>query len=133
MATKLAPHPQERIFTRWNHTVSGWFASPHELEEKPGVFIIATQGFQLPFVLDVSESDNVKFSVLNNERRTFWRRNALGGILYAAIYTQDAESPFLSEFERRNIEQHIRKMEQPVFGADELFARPLSNLTPKLS
>jgi hypothetical protein len=104
--------------------VSGWFSSPYELEERPGIFVIATQGFQLPFVLDVGESDNVRFFVLNHERRTFWRRNALGGLLYASIYTEDADSPFLSEFQRQNIEHHIRTHEQPVFGVRDLFARP---------
>ncbi|HEU5047231.1 MAG TPA: hypothetical protein VFT64_05235 [Rickettsiales bacterium] len=124
MATVLAPRSEERTFKRWNYTVSGWFSSPHELEERPGVFVIATEDFKLPFVLDVSESDNVKFCVLNHPRRTLWRRNALGGILYAAIYTEDGESPFLSGFQRKNIEQHIRNFEQPVFGSDDLFSGP---------
>lgn len=129
MATLLAPQSDERVFTRWNYKVTGWFSSPHELEEKPGIFVIATQDFKLPMVLDVSESENVRFCVLNHERRTLWRRNALGGILYAAIYTEDGESPFLSEFQRKNIEQHIRKLEQPVFGADDLFAGPSHETT----
>ena len=124
MVTTLAPKSEERAFTRWDYKVSGWFSSPHELEEKPGIFVIATQDFQLPFVLDVSEAENVKLSVLNHERRTLWRRNALGGMLYAAIYTEDEESPFLSEFQRKNIEQHIRELEQPVFGKDDLVAGP---------
>src|SRR5215469_4108935 len=124
MATTLAPQSEERVFHRWNYKVSGWFSSPHELEERSGVFVIATQDFKLPMVLDVSESENVKFCVLNHQRRTLWRRNALGGILYAALYTEDAESPFLSEFHRKNIEHHIRKLEQPVFGAEDLFSGP---------
>lgn len=124
MASLLAQSTEERNFQRWGYSVSGWFSSPYELEEKPGLYIIATQGFQLPFVLDVGETDNLRFRVLNHERRTFWRRNALGSILYAAIYTEDGESPFLSEFHRRNIEQHIRSIEQPVFGSHDLFARP---------
>jgi hypothetical protein len=124
MKTALAQTIEERIFTRWGYQVSGWFSSPYELEEKPGLFIIATQGFQLPFVLDVGESDNTRFFVLNHERRTFWRRNALGSLLYSAIYTEEAESPFLSEFHRKNIEQHIRTIEEPVFGTQDLFARP---------
>ena len=124
MAVILAPQTESQIFDRWNYRVSGWFSSPHELEERPGIFVIATQDFKLPFILDVSESENVRFSVLNHERRTLWRRNALGGILYAAIYTEDEESPFLSEFQRKNIEQHIRKLEQPIFGSDDLFSGP---------
>ncbi len=124
MATALAPRADERLFQRWGYRVDGWFSSPYELEEKPGVFVIATQGFQLPFVLDVGESDNIRFFVLNHERRTFWRRNALGSVLYASIYTEDADSAFLSEFNRQNIESHIRSVEQPVFGARDLFARP---------
>jgi len=124
MAHALAPSVDERIFERWGYQVQGWFSSPYELEEKSGVFVIATQGFQQPFVLDVGESDNIRFFVLNHERRTFWRRNALGSLLYAAIYTEDADSAFLSEFQRQNIEQHIRIFEQPVFGARDLFARP---------
>jgi hypothetical protein len=128
MATMLAPRSEERVFDRWDHKVSGWFSSPHELEEKSGVFVIATQDFRLPLVLDVSESDNVKYSVLNHERRTLWRRNALGNVLYAAIYTEDAESAFLSEFQRKNIEQHIRKLEQPVFGDKDLFSGPVAKM-----
>jgi len=124
MATILAPQSEERGFTRWDYRVSGWFSSPHELEERPGVFIIATQDFSLPFVLDVSESENVRFCVLNHERRTLWRRSAVGGMLYAAIYTEDAESPFLSEFQRKNIEQHVRTLEQPMFGTDDLLSGP---------
>ena len=124
MATTLAPRVMLQHFERWGYTVSGWFKSPHELEEKAGVYVIATQGFQHPFVLDVGESENVRFCVLNHERRTFWRRNALGSLLYASIYTEDGESPFLSEFHRRNIEHHIRSVEQPVMGACDLLARP---------
>lgn len=124
MAIINAKETGDRLFERWGHRVAGWFNSPHELEEKAGVFVIATHGFQSPFVLDVGETDNVRFFVLGHERRTFWRRNALGGLLYAAIYTEAGESPFLSEFHRRNIEQHIRHHEQPVFGAVDLFARP---------
>jgi hypothetical protein len=122
MATALAPRIEGQLFERWGYTVSGWFSSPYELEEKAGIFVIATQGFQLPFVLDVGESDNVKFRVLNHEHRTFWRRNALGSLLYAVIYTDEGDSPFLSEFHRQNIESHIRSVEQPVFGARDLFA-----------
>jgi len=124
MSIALASRADERLFNRWGHHVTGWFSSPYELEEKAGIFVIATQGFQHPFVLDVGESDNIRFCVLNHERRTFWRRNALGSLLYASIHTEDADSPFLSEFNRQNIESHIRSVEQPVFGVRDLFARP---------
>jgi hypothetical protein len=128
MVNALASQGDERLFKRWGYTVSGWFSSPYELEEKAGVFIIATQGFQMPFVLDVGESTNVRFFVLNHERRTFWRRNALGGLLYASIYTKDADSPFLSEFQRQNLEHTIRTHEQPVFGVRDLFTRTADRL-----
>jgi hypothetical protein len=124
MATALAPKIDEKLFERWGHKVLGWFSSPYELDEKPGVFIIATQGFQLPFVLDVGESQDVRSCVLHHVRRTFWRRNALGSLLYAAVYTTDSDSPFLSEFYRQNIESRIRSSEQPVFGVHDLFTRP---------
>jgi hypothetical protein len=124
MATALAPRVDESLFKRWGHTVVGWYSSPYELEERPGVFVIATQGFQQPFVLDVGESEDVRACVLSHERRSFWRRNALGGLLYAALYTETEKSPFLDEFHRRNIEHHIRTVEQPVFGVRDLFARP---------
>lgn len=122
MAIAMAPKMDAHLFKRWGHDVEGWFNSPYELEEKPGIFVIATQGFQMPFVLDVGQSDNVRFTVLNHERRVFWRRNALGCLYYASIYTEHEESAFLNAFYRQNIEQHIRKMEQPVFGEHEMFA-----------
>jgi hypothetical protein len=53
-------------------------------------------------------------------------------MLYAVIYTEDAESPFLSEFQRKNIEQHIRQLEQPVFGADDLFSGPHHEVSPQI-
>jgi hypothetical protein len=124
MATTLAPRVDESLFKRWGHRVVGWYSSPYELEDKPGVFVIATQGFQHPFVLDVGESPNIRDCVLSHERRAYWRRNALGGLLYAALYTETEQSPFLDEFHRRNIESHIRSVEQPVFGTRDLFARP---------
>ncbi len=124
MATALAPRANENLFKRWGHRVTGWYSSPYELEDKPGVFVVATQGFHHPFVLDVGESDSIRNCVLTHERRSFWRRNALGGLLYAALYTEAEQSPFLDEFHRRNIEQHIRTVEQPVFGMRDLFARP---------
>ena len=124
MAIAVAPRSDAPLFQRWGHEVHGWFNSPHELEEKPGVFVIATQGFQIPFVLDVGESDNVRFTALNHDRRVFWRRNALGSLFYAVIYTENGDSAFLSGFHRQNIEQRIRSMEQPVFGEHEVFARP---------
>lgn len=126
MAVAFAPQTAStlRQFQRWGYDVTGWFSSPYELEEQPGVYVVATQGFHVPFVLDVGESDNVRFCVLNHERRTVWRRNALGNLLYACIYTQDLDSPFLSSFARQNVEQHIRSREQPMFGMRELFSRP---------
>ena len=123
MGIKTALKSEEKLFTRWNYDVSGWFSSPHELEERPGIFIIATQDFKQPLLLDVSESDNVRFCVLGHDRRTLWRRNALGGVMYAAIYTDEGDSPFLREFNRKNIEQHIRKLEQPVFGGEDLIVK----------
>jgi hypothetical protein len=128
MGSSLAPRADMQLFARWGHQVTGWFNSPHELEERPGVYVIATQGFQLPFVLDVGEADNVRFCILNHERRTFWRRNALGSLLYAVIYTQDSDSPFLSEFHRQNVAAQIRSVEQPVFGAHDMFARSTDSL-----
>lgn len=124
MGSVVAPQIDHLLFKRWGHEVSGWFNSPYELEERPGIFVIATQGFQIPFVLDVGESENVRFCVLNHERRIFWRRNALGSLFYAALYTEHSDSPFLNAFYRQDIEQRIRRMEQPVFGEHEVFARP---------
>ena len=124
MAIATAPFVDTQRFQRWGHEVSGWFTSPHDLEERHGVFVIATQGYQVPFVLDVGQSENVRFQVLNHERRIYWRRNAVGSLFYAALYTEPGESPFLSGFYRENIEQHIRSIEQPVFGEHDLFARP---------
>ena len=115
-------------FKRWGYTVEGWYHSPFELEERAGVFIIATQGFMMPFVLDVDESSNIREAVMQHERRAFWRRNALGSLLYSVIYTEDAESVFLSEFMRQNIVQHIRSTEQPVFGGQDVITRSQSRL-----
>ncbi len=124
MTLVTAPLIDAQLFQRWGHEVSGWFTSPYELEERSGVFVIATEGFQVPFVLDVGESENLRLTVLHHDRRVFWRRNALGGLFYAALYIENGDSPFLSGFHRQNIEQRIRSMEQPVFGEHELFARP---------
>ena len=121
----LAPRIDVPRFQRWGHLMTGWYKSPHELEELPGVFVIATQGFQVPFVLDAGESDNIRFFVLNHERRTLWRRNALGsGLYYAALYTEHQESAFLSAFYRQNIEQRIRSAEQPLFVSEDLLTHP---------
>lgn len=103
-----------RSFERWGRTVEGWYNSPYELRARSGVFIVATQGFMLPFVLDVGESSNVQDCVLHHDRRPFWRRNALGSLLYAAIYTEDAASSFLSQFMRQNLVQQISSCEEPV-------------------
>jgi hypothetical protein len=130
MSKAVMPYPShKRSFSRWGHVAAGWWSSPHELEEKPGVFIIATHGFQMPLVLDVGESENLRFFVLNHQRRVLWRRGALGNLLYAAIYTQNAPSAFLSEFDRRAIEQHLRGIEQPMFETLETEDALPPNLT----
>lgn len=126
----LAPRIDVSQFSRWGFAMTGWFTSPHELEERAGVYVIATQGFQAPLVLDVGESANVRFCVLNHDRRTLWRRNALGGVYYAVLYTEHDESEFLSAFYRQNIEHHIRQAEQPVFGADDLLTRHDTTTNP---
>lgn len=115
-------------FKRWGYTVEGWFHSPYELESRAGVFVIATQGFMMPFVLDVDEAANLQEAVMQHERRSYWRRNALGSLLYGAIYTEEGPSQFLSEFMRQNIAQHIRSSEQPVCGGRDVITRSQASL-----
>ncbi len=104
----------EKHFERWGYTVSGWYSSVHELKAQPGIFIVATQGFLQPFVLDIDQADNLRFAVENHERKRLWKHNALGGMMFAAIYTESMQSRFLSGFEREKIADAIRKIEEPV-------------------
>jgi hypothetical protein len=115
-------------FKRWGYTFEGWFHSPYELEPRAGIFVVATQGFMNPFVLDVDESTDIREAVMQHERRSQWRRNALGGLQYAVIYTEDTSSEFLSEFMRQNIVHHIRSTEQPVCGGRDVITRSEARL-----
>jgi hypothetical protein len=108
-----APSAEKR-FERWGYQVSGWYNGPQELRAQPGVFVVATQGFLQPFVLDIDQADNVRHAVENHDRRRLWKHNALGGLMFAVIYTETLQSNFLSAFEREKIVDALRAIEEPV-------------------
>ncbi len=114
-------------FSRWGHIVDGWYSSPYELQNKPGVFIVGTKVFLHPVILDVGESEDVLEAVLHAERARVWRRNATGGLLYSAIYTTESDSPFLSKFTRQNLVSDIRSREEPVCGRNDILERNISS------
>jgi hypothetical protein len=114
ITARTAAQEKEKHFQRWGYDVSGWFTSPGELRAQPGVFIVATQGFLQPFVLDIDQADNIRFAAENHERRRLWKHNALGGLMFAAVYTDAQQSHFLNTFEREKIVDAIRLIEEPV-------------------
>jgi hypothetical protein len=98
-------------FERWEYTVEGEWSDPEKLEDRPGVYIIWCRAGENWSVLDVGESANVKSRVLNHDRSGSWRRNCQGDIYYSVIYTHD-----LQQAERMEIEQKIRRIENPPCG-----------------
>ncbi len=109
-------------FERWGQDVNGWFKSTAELDMRPGIFIVATPIMGHPCILAVEESTDVHTRVSDHENARIWRTLATGGLIYAAIYTDAAESRFIDRFMRENLACHIRSIEKPICGVNDVLA-----------
>ncbi len=89
------------------YTFDGPFTRIEDLEEKPGVYaLLCLMSNQKHFLIDVGESENVRYAVEEHERQECWVRNCKGNIIAAALYTKE-----LDQRGRKDIESFIRSRE----------------------
>jgi hypothetical protein len=99
-------------FERWGYQFDGAYTSPDSLEPLPGIYIIWCRSKQGTWqVLDIGESENVKESSNNHERRPCWLQNCQGQIYYSATYT-----PNIGKNKRLEIEEKLRSESRPLCG-----------------
>jgi len=95
-------------FTRWGYYFEGPYHNPDSLDEKAGVYVIFCES-ESGNILDVGESDNVKYRVNNHDRSDCWSRHCSYSIGYSATY-------IINENERRELESKIRQVENVACG-----------------
>lgn len=81
-------------FEYWGFTFEGAWAQPINLESRPGVYVIWCRPVDAAAwkVLDVGESEDVKSSVINHEKKEQWKNNCPGTMYYTATYTPSLQS-----------------------------------------
>lgn len=86
----------------------GPFADSFSLKNLPGVYVIlGNNGGDNWEVVDVGESDDVRWRVENHDRKKDWQRQELATLAVAALYTRD---------DRGELEREIRNFYAPLCG-----------------
>lgn len=86
----------------------GPFADSFSLKNLPGIYVIlGNNGGDNWEVVDVGESDDVRWRVENHDRKKDWQRQELATLAVAALYTRD---------DRRELEREIRNFYTPLCG-----------------
>ncbi|MBW2647111.1 MAG: hypothetical protein JRE23_13240 [Deltaproteobacteria bacterium] len=93
-------------FKRWGYDFEGFFYSASSLKQNAGVYVVWCNKDR---VLDVGESENVKYRVQYHDRKNSWRRQCSGTVYYSVAYIVD-------EQERKKLEKKIRELENPPCG-----------------
>ncbi len=87
----------------------GPYPSPDYIQNRSGVYVVLTTIDQKNYtVVDVGESDDVKYRITHHDRKPCWMRHNRGTIWYAVYYAPEAT--------RRKIEQQIRQRYSPPCG-----------------
>ena len=75
------------------YTFEGPYHFTQELKERAGVYaVLCLMSNKKHFLVDMGESDNVKTSIENHDRKDCWVNNCKGEILVAALYTKEMDS-----------------------------------------
>ena len=91
-----------------NYNFDGPHTTTNPLKNQSGVYVILDCGFKGNSVLDVGESQNIKYRVENHDRAGCWSSNCSGTMKVAALYT--------NEVNRMKIEKAIRAKYNPTCG-----------------
>ena len=97
-------------FERWGCTFDGAYASPDQLGNRGGVYVVWCKRNGYWPVVDVGESDEVRDRLKNHERADCWGRECERGTLYYAATYEDSEERRLA------IEHRIRAAVKPPCG-----------------
>ena len=89
----------------------GPYSTTDLLEDRSGVYAIIDNKSDGSTLIDVGESSTLKSRVENHERSDCWRRNGIGKLKAAVLYT-----PNQHQSGRMLIEQEIRNQYSPVCG-----------------
>jgi len=87
------------------YTFEGPYPSSESLEDRPGLYLVACIAEGKCYPVDVGESETLKTSVENHERKTYWVGNCsgTGTMMFGAMYTPD-----LQQSDRQQIVREIR-------------------------
>lgn len=93
------------------YTFEGPYSTADSLEDRSGVYAIIDDKSDGLTLIDVGESSALKTRVENHDRSDCWRRNGIGNLKVAVLYT-----PNQHQSGRMLIEQEIRNQYSPVCG-----------------
>lgn len=99
------------MVTIGKYSFEGPYGTTAQLQDKAGVYAILDSRSSSLHVVDVGESVTVKTRVESHDRENCWKRNRLGTLQVAVLYT-----PGLQQAGRMQIEQELRDQYQPVCG-----------------
>jgi hypothetical protein len=77
--------------------------SMDELKDKPGIYVILCKIDKKYYILDVGESEPVKSSIKNDDRKENWKKQVQTELSYVVMYTPDK-----NQAERNALEKQIR-------------------------
>jgi len=86
-----------------NYTFCGVYRSTDEMDNYSGVYAILNEKGGKTYIIDVDESDKVKTSIENHDRKPCWDENRKGAPAFAVYWTSNRDPQ-----ERKAIEQEIR-------------------------
>jgi hypothetical protein len=92
-------------FQGWGYQFDGGYLTPDGLKLKPGVYVIWCRSGDVWTILDVGESEDVRWRLSTHERSDCWKRNCFGTIYYTATYIPDKN-------ERAMLEKKIRSSQK---------------------
>jgi hypothetical protein len=96
-------------FQGWGYQFDGGYLNPDGLKIKAGVYVLWCRFKDSWTILDVGESDDVRWRLSTHERSGGWKENCPGKIYYTATYISDKN-------ERTALEKKIRSSHKVVCG-----------------
>jgi hypothetical protein len=96
-------------FQGWGYQFDGGYLNPDGLKIKAGVYVIWCRFEDCWTILDVGESDDVRWRLNTHERSACWSQNCAGTIYYTATYISDKN-------ERVRLEKKIRNYHEVACG-----------------
>ncbi len=93
------------------YTFDGPYTDTDRLLDRAGLYAILDARPDNTYVVDIGESAEVKTRVASHDRKDCWKRNHVGTLQVAVLYT-----PSTQQSGRMVIEQELRDQFKPSYG-----------------